>query len=402
MSSKRIIALLLSALIICLLSLSALSVREGFQYSLEAPKLIENQAEAEGGKAEGEGEALDSAKDKNKTNPFVEFAKKYDAFEERNLSSLTASHLEALSESVEVSDGKDKTVSTALVGLYGYDLRTESKVLSSGRYFYPEELKDKKRLAVIDEALAVELFRISDPIGRKLFINKVEFEVIGVVKRGRLPSDIKAHHIYLPFLSLNEASVQPKIISANIGLKKGLGGETGAKKIFEEWEKGGTLLSLSKEKIRTLMPLRLLICFALSLAAIVLFNLYKKFAIRRLELEKERLKSNYAQKMLLRWFGFVLLYAALLLLWVALLYLIITKLLEPVYLFPEWVPSVIVEPKALIETFYNNRAFENKLVEIKTEQLIYLRFLRNMLSLACAFCAMLLIQPYHKLREMIK
>lgn len=396
MSSKRIIALLFLSCVIAALVISTLSVRESFQYSFEAPKLLVEKEQAEDENAGG------TNKRKKETNPFKELARKYDELYETHKEGIIAHYIEALSEKIELSDGKEKNATTALIAIYNDDSSVEKRILSSGRYFYPEELKDKNKVAVIDEALAVELFRISDPIGRFLYINKTEFEVIGVVKRGRMPSDIREHHIYLPFLSLNEAQVQPKILSANITLKKGFGGAIGAKKIFEEWQKDGTLVSLAKEKTRTLMPLRLLVCFVLAMLAIVIYKGYRKLLSRRIELEKVRLNSQYAQRLLPRWFGFGFIYVVMLLLWIGMLYLIVTKLLEPVYLFPEWVPSVIVEPKALIETFYNNRAFENKLIEIRTEQLIYLRFLRDMLSISCALFAMLVIKPYHRIEALVK
>lgn len=57
--------------------------------------------------------------------------------------------------------------------------------LASGRFFAPDENKVKARVAVIGHQVKDHLFQGIDPIGERLLIGKIPFEIIGVLnKRG--------------------------------------------------------------------------------------------------------------------------------------------------------------------------------------------------------------------------
>lgn len=75
--------------------------------------------------------------------------------------------------------------------------------LERGRWFGPEDLRRSARVALLGHKTARELFANSDPLGQRLFINRVPFEVIGVLEErgpGLDASDEDAQ-VYVPLTS---------------------------------------------------------------------------------------------------------------------------------------------------------------------------------------------------------
>lgn len=72
--------------------------------------------------------------------------------------------------------------------------------LNDGRWFGSEELRRSERVALLGHKVARELFKERNPIGERLFINRVPFEVIGVlVERGPgLDGSNEDGQIYVP------------------------------------------------------------------------------------------------------------------------------------------------------------------------------------------------------------
>ena len=67
-----------------------------------------------------------------------------------------------------------------------------------------------------------------------------------------------------------------------------------------------------------------------------------------------------------------------------------TRLVEPVYTFPEWVPAVLVEPKDIQTAFWNVWQTSATVVEYRTPELLRLRFLREVMAWSCGACALLI------------
>ena len=83
----------------------------------------------------------------------------------------------------------------------------------------------------------------------------------------------------------------------------------------------------------------------------------------------------------------------------AAIFFLLQELIAPVYIFPEWVPAILVEPKEIEKTFWTLRAQQTGLVALRTPQVLRLHFLHRVMTAACALAAVLLLKPYHKLRE---
>ena len=72
--------------------------------------------------------------------------------------------------------------------------------LRDGRWFGPEDLRRSARVALLGQKVAEDLFEERNPVGERLFINRVPFEVIGVlIERGPgLDGSNEDSQIYVP------------------------------------------------------------------------------------------------------------------------------------------------------------------------------------------------------------
>ena len=72
--------------------------------------------------------------------------------------------------------------------------------LASGRWFGPEEMRRSARVALLGHKTARELYEDRNPLGERLFINRVPFEVIGVLaERGpALDATDEDSQVYVP------------------------------------------------------------------------------------------------------------------------------------------------------------------------------------------------------------
>ncbi|MDH3511856.1 MAG: ABC transporter permease, partial [Gammaproteobacteria bacterium] len=68
-----------------------------------------------------------------------------------------------------------------VIGVEPDYFRMKSWVLDNGAFFDDEDIRRSARVALLGHTVAADLFEASDPVGERLFINRVPFEVIGVL-----------------------------------------------------------------------------------------------------------------------------------------------------------------------------------------------------------------------------
>jgi putative ABC transport system permease protein len=68
-----------------------------------------------------------------------------------------------------------------VIGVEPDYFRMKSWLLDEGRFFDDEDLRRSARVALLGHTVATDLFETDDPVGERLFINRVPFEVIGVL-----------------------------------------------------------------------------------------------------------------------------------------------------------------------------------------------------------------------------
>lgn len=73
--------------------------------------------------------------------------------------------------------------------------------LATGELFGPEELRRSTRVAVLGHGVARDLYGDESPVGERLFINRVPFEVLGVLRERGQGLDVtnEDQQVYVPF-----------------------------------------------------------------------------------------------------------------------------------------------------------------------------------------------------------
>jgi len=87
-----------------------------------------------------------------------------------------------------------------VVGVAPDFFRIKSWPVAQGDYFYDEELRRAMRVALIGHTVARDLYGDEPPVGQRLFINRVPFEVVGVLaERGQgLDVTNEDQQVYVP------------------------------------------------------------------------------------------------------------------------------------------------------------------------------------------------------------
>lgn len=407
MSIKRLIALILLAAAIVALAFSIGSTPSLYLYNTLAPQAGAPQVEGEA-QTDADKETVQDVADQPKPpeqKPLSPLAQALKGLDEKmgELSTAQGGYMARVYTSgVAFSDGLSGSATGGLQGLWG-DVSLEPRApLLFGRHLYHEELAEGRQVAVIDEKLAIELYRIADPLGRDLVIGGKAFEVVGIVRHSRQMGEVDAFSAHVPLNALDRLGIQSQILSVLVKPLKGAGAYAALSQGLGQWQPGGSFHSYEKEKYRSMLPLRLLLCFTALMLIALSLKLARIWTKRLYQGGRERLEIRYAQHMLpeltLRLVLVILLYALNLLL----IFLVLRELIAPVYIFPEWVPTVLVEPKDIIRTFWQLRTQESVLMSLRTPELLRLRFLHRLMTLACALLGLLLLRPWYLARDALQ
>ena len=248
------------------------------------------------------------------------------------------------------------------------------RYLVSGRLMTQQELKDGDRLIVLDEPLAFKLFPTADPIGRELTIGTERYEVIGVVRYRRSVGEYEQYQAYIPYTSAAEDRLPMEIVEVCGAALP----QSGASRAFEDagenWQDGGTFIDTDKEAMRGGIVARALaIALGLYLILYLLRRLNRRAASFSANI-RARLQTEYFRDMLpglLPRFGLLALgYAALL----AAAYGVLTLAIEPMYVFTEWIPDVLVELSSITERFWQLTSAAAAPIFIRTKEYAEIRF----------------------------
>ena len=89
----------------------------------------------------------------------------------------------SLSGTSSVVRGSESLDDTTLQGVAADWITTQNAgYVASGEFFTEYDVEDKSRVAIIGQTVAQQLFPDEDPIGQEIRINRLRFEVIGLVR----------------------------------------------------------------------------------------------------------------------------------------------------------------------------------------------------------------------------
>ena len=238
-------------------------------------------------------------------------------------------------------------------------------------------LKGMEREIVLDGDLAFKLFGDRDPLGRYVDLSGEKFEVVGVAEHARRLGEGTLYAAWIPLGSDESLGCDLMVASTVSGIDGGLTTlfGTAMKNAFG----AGTLYGLQKERMRATMILRVIaLVVALRLLALWIGALRRVGAAWLAEYQ-ERIQTCYFSRML----GFVLLRlmatflvaaATLVICWALMNFFV-----EPVLVFVEWVPEVLVSWAAITGRFWELVNAASKPVSLMTAEMAELRFWANIL-----------------------
>ena len=276
--------------------------------------------------------------------------------------------------------------------------------LREGRLFYPDELKKGEKVIILDEQLALKLFNYPYPVGREAILNGVTYRVIGVVRHTKQVGDLMDYSAYIPLMSIIDESVTLDALQVEAKPRKGTGASVSFK-LAERWGeevigKSGTYHDLGKESMSARLWLRVLLFVAgmtLCLRLIRWLNGRVGYYGKRY---RQQLQRKYAIALMPELTGAILLfilgYGAAVGLMAVLMYYII----QPVYTFPEWIPTILVEWKDIGEAFWNVWQLPAVMVELRSPEILRLRWLDLLIKGCSAGAAVLLALRYARTRAL--
>ena len=248
------------------------------------------------------------------------------------------------------------------------------RYLVSGRLMTEQELKDGNRCIVLDEPLAFKLFPTADPIGRELTIGSERYEVIGVVRYRRSVGEYEQYQAYIPYTSAAEDRLPMEIVEVCGAALPQSGASRAFEDAAENWQAGGTFIDTDKEAMRGGIVARAL---AIALGLYLILYLLRRLNRRTAGLGADiraRLRREYFRDMLPgllpRFLLLALGYAALL----AAAYGVLTLAIEPMYVFTEWIPDVLVELSSITERFWQLTSAAAAPIAIRTKEYAEVRF----------------------------
>lgn len=275
--------------------------------------------------------------------------------------------------------------------------------LRGGRLFYPEELERGEKVIILDEKLALDMFRIPYPLDEEVVLEGVAYRVIGVVRHAKRVGDLTNYVAYVPLMSVIDQSVRLDALQVEAKPKHGTGANTSFQKLTAQWgdaavHQSGTFYDLSKESMGARLWLRALLFVSgmtLGLRLIKWLNGRVRYYTKRY---RQQLQRKYAIALMPELTGAILLFALGYLLSAGLLGLLMAYILQPVYTFPEWIPTVLVEWKDIAEAFWNVWQLPAVMVELRSPEILRLRWLDLLIKGCSAGAAVLLALRYAKTR----
>lgn len=274
--------------------------------------------------------------------------------------------------------------------------------LRFGRNFFPEELKDGAHVIILDEQAALALFRISDPIDRKVTVQGVEYRVIGVARHRKQVGDLTDYGAYIPLMSVIDQDITLDALQVEAAPRIGVGASVSFSTVCGTWQQGGTVIDLGKEGMAATLWLRVLLCLAGATALLRLIGWLNGQVRSYAKQYRQQLQERYALSLMPQLARMILLFclgyggAA------ALAAVLMNVIIQPVYTFPEWIPAVLVEWEDIAAAFWKVWQTSATLREMRSPEILRLRYFTLLIQGCSAATGVLLALWYARRRTALQ
>lgn len=247
----------------------------------------------------------------------------------------------AVAYGLNVSGGGQSETATLICAGQGW-FDAHPRFLTDGCLFSEMDYKNCAHKAVLDEELAFRLFPTTDACGSRVQLDDVWYDVIGVVRRADSAGDTDDYRIYIPLDTAVDAGMQTDYVQIDCrselsGVKRAL------RSVAEEVLGEGSYYDTSKEVMRVTMIVRVAtIIFALYFIARLL-GVWNRRTVALIGDWTEEVKHRYFKNMLPAVAGLSILQLAGYCVLALAAWVTLRLTIEPMYVFTEWIPEVIVE-----------------------------------------------------------
>ncbi len=257
--------------------------------------------------------------------------------------------------------------------------------LLHGRLFTADELRSGAPVALLDEGLALALFREVDITDRTFTLGGTTFRVIGVVRHVRRVGDSTDYGACIPLLS----GLQPDALLAEADPLPGAGAGAAFSEVCRVWRSGGEFIDLGKEAVGATLWARVL-GFAMGAVAMArAFRWLNRRARAAAAWHHRALQHKYALQLLPQTLGLILLFLLGYGAATGISALLLDFILQPVYVYPECIPAVPVEWADIRRTFWQVQQAAAAFRELRTPELLRLRYFAGLIRISCAVIALL-------------
>ena len=267
--------------------------------------------------------------------------------------SITAGAIGARAQGVSLSaEAQSAEATVYAVGSGYFDVTHET--LLDGRLISEADVKRAENVIVIDESTALSFFAGVEPVGQTVTVDGLDYEVAGVMKANRRLGETDEHVAYIPITaaSANAMAMQTVELIAKTA-DKTTGSAILMENTLKTWQSGGSFYNYNKLALGAVMPLRWVMLFAGVALLLSLLARLNAAAWGRVCDYADQLKTRYARDMLGGMIGSVLLallgYAAL----AGAAFALAKFSIDPLYVFTEWVPEVVVELSSIASRFWS-------------------------------------------------
>ncbi len=278
----------------------------------------------------------------------------------------------AVCEENSVSSG-DKSITATIYGAGEGWFEVYPVFLQSGRNISETELKQGDKVVLLDVTAAFQLFGDDLNEDSKVEIGANTYQVVGTFRHSRSVGESGEYAAVLPLNAAMSETWTTLMISANPIP------ESGARTLFTSsvknaWRSDGSVYSLEKEAMRRLiLPRMLVLVFGMS-AIFALIRRMNAIAANRIDLYRNAIRWNYFGKTvwkLLALIGICVLGYGIIL---ALLSVLMTFSIRPLYVFTEWVPDNFVAWSSLKKVFWSLIGDHAKLIRTGTPSMRKIEF----------------------------
>ena len=267
--------------------------------------------------------------------------------------SVTASAVGArLQGATLATETQNAQTTVYAVGSGYFDVVHET--LLNGRLISEADVKRAEDAIVIDESTALSFFAGDEPVGKTVTLDGQSYEVAGVIKASRRLGETDEHVAYIPITaaSANALAMQTVELIAQTA-DKTTGSAILMENTLKTWQSGGSFYNYNKLALGAVMPIRWAILFAGAALLLSLLARLNAAAWGRVCYYADQLKTRYARDMLGGMIASVLLalmgYAAL----AGAAFALAKFSIDPLYVFTEWVPEVLVELSSIAKRFWS-------------------------------------------------